>query len=133
MNEYVKASIDARKNSFYNAYNITDENLKNKIEELFNQIEELGKTCSDASDFEAKFSSIPLNQEYINLFTEVAITSSSVTYESNTEVQSDNDYVKDEINSELKYQADSLTQDLRRELHQEAYDKVRIYQLLVML
>ena len=126
MNEIVKASIDGRKAAFYSAYNITDESLKNKIEELFNRINTFGEGYTDAGSFEAAFASSPLNQEYIDLFTAVATTSTPITYESSpTDVKSDEDYIKDEINSEIKYQADSLSQPLRRKAYQETYDAAR--------
>ena len=67
MNEYVKNSIDARKQSFYTAYEITDKDIENKIEDLFKKICEFGETCSDAMDFENKFQSSELNNEYINI------------------------------------------------------------------
>lgn len=126
MDSIVKSSIDARKNAFTNSYNITDESLIKKIDDLFVRINELGESCKDATEFETAFASSPLNQEYINLFTEIATTSTPITYESNnTDVKSDDDYIKEEIDSELRYQADSLSQPIRRELHQEAYDKAR--------
>lgn len=126
MNEIVKASIDGRKAAFYNAYNITDETLKNKIEDLFSRINTFGEDYSDSASFEAAFAFSPFNQEYIDLFTEVATTMAPITYESNTsEVKSDDDYIKDEINSELKYQAESLTQPMRRKAYQETYDAAR--------
>ena len=40
MNEYVKNSIDARKQSFYTAYDITDKDIESKIEDLFKKIYE---------------------------------------------------------------------------------------------
>ena len=125
MNDIVKSSIEARRNAFTNAYNITDEALIKKISELFNRINELGESCSDASEFETKFASSQLNQEYMDLFTEVATSSTPIIYESTSSVKSDEDYIKEEIDSELKYQADSLSQPIRRELNQKAYDKVR--------
>ena len=71
MNEYVKGSIDGRRMAFSSAYELTDV-YKKKVDELFKKIEEFGKDCSDAMDFETKFMASPLNTEYTNLFTEVS-------------------------------------------------------------
>ena len=62
MNEYVKQSIDGRRMAFSSSYELTDV-YKKKVDELFNRIEELGKECTDAMDFETKFMSSPLNME----------------------------------------------------------------------
>ena len=71
MDEYVKQSIDARKNAFSAAYEINAE-MQKKIDALFVKIEELGTTCKDVTEFEAKFAASPLNQQYMDLFTEIA-------------------------------------------------------------
>jgi hypothetical protein len=126
MNEYVKMSIDARKNAFFNAYEITNDSIKNKIEDLFNRINEFGSTCSDAQDFETKFASSPLNTEYINLFTEVATSCTPITYESEPrDVQTTGEYIMSDIESEARYIADDLSMPARRAARQEAYDKAR--------
>ena len=125
MDSIVKSSIDARKSAFTNAYNITDANLLKKIDDLFIKINELGERCLDASAFETAFASSPLNQEYIDLFTEVASSSTPINYESNNDVKSDEEYLEDEINSELKYQVDSLTQPIKGELYRKAYADAR--------
>ncbi|MBR2658393.1 hypothetical protein IKD57_00655 [Candidatus Saccharibacteria bacterium] len=74
MDKYVKQSIDARKNAIFAAYNV-DDAMNKKIEALFSEIEKLGKEAKDAGDFEAKFAASPLNQKYLDLFTEVATNS----------------------------------------------------------
>lgn len=76
MNEYVKMSIDGRKNAVLSAYDLS-ETEKKKLDELFANIEALGESCSDAGDFEAKFATSSLNTEYMNLFTEFATTKQS--------------------------------------------------------
>lgn len=126
MNEIVKNSIETRKQAFTCAYNITDQLLIKKIDDLFNRINELGEGCEDAAEFETKFASSQLNQEYINLFTEVASTSMPISYQNESaNTKSDEDYIKEEIDSELRYQTDSLTQPVRREINQKAYDAAR--------
>lgn len=122
----VESSIETRKQAFFNAYEISDSELIGKINVLFSKIEEFGKNCSDVMDFESKFASSDLNQEYINLFTEVAQKCTPKTYTSEpVNVKSGKEYIMDDIKSEIKYQADSLTQPMRHELYQETYDKVR--------
>ena len=69
MNENIKASIDSRKNAIFSLYEIVDDS---KINALFKRIEEFGLGCSDAMDFETRFATSELNNEYIALFTELS-------------------------------------------------------------
>lgn len=78
MDEYVKQSIDARKNAIFAAYKV-DDAMNKKIESLFAEIEKLGKEAKNSADFEAKFAASPLNQKYLDLFTEVATNSQPAT------------------------------------------------------
>ena len=71
MDEYIKQSIKARKDAIYNTYKVSPEKAQ-KIDALFKDIEKLGAKCKDASEFETEFSKSPLNQKYMDLFTEVA-------------------------------------------------------------
>ncbi len=127
MNDLVKNSIEARKAAFYNAYNIKDEGIKNQIEELFKRIIEFGESCSDSMDFESKFATSPLNQEYIDLFTKVATACEPITYDTKPDhhIKSDAEQVADDIASELRYQVKDATLPARRIARQEAYDKAR--------
>lgn len=127
MNDMVKNTIDARKNAFYSAYNIVDESLKNKIEELFTRIYESGESCQDAMDFETKFASSPLNQEYINLFTEVASNSEPIQYTGHNQVEakSTSQQVLDEVKSNIDYAIKDATLPARRAARQAAYDTAR--------
>ena len=74
MDKYVKQSIDARKDAIFAAYQVGDEGKK-KVEKLFSEIEKFGADCKDVGDFEAKFAASPLNQKYLDLFTELATIS----------------------------------------------------------
>ena len=74
----MKQSIDARRDAIFNAYNV-GEGEKKKIEAVFAEMEKLGAGCKDAQDFEAKLASSPLNQKYLDLFTEVATNSAPKT------------------------------------------------------
>lgn len=127
MNEYVKYSIDARKSAIYSAYDIQDEELRAKIEDLFSRIEEFGKECQDASDFEAKFAASELNQEYINLFTQIVSKCTPIVKEEvvNPDVQSTGEYVAGEIKDEVDYQLKEMTMPARRAARQRADDIAR--------
>ena len=62
MRDDVKMSIDARCNAITSAYDIKNESLLKKVDDLFKKIEELGKESNDLMDFENKFASSGLNQ-----------------------------------------------------------------------
>lgn len=74
MNEFVKQSIDARKSAIFNAYEVGSAEKK-KVDTLFEKIEELGKNCQEVGEFETEFAKSPFNQEYLDLFTEIATSS----------------------------------------------------------
>ena len=74
MDEYVKQSIDSRKQAIFNTYELNDE-MQKKVDKLFTEIEKLGKSCKDVGEFESEFAKSPLNQQYMDLFTEVAMGS----------------------------------------------------------
>ena len=123
MNEMVKNSIDARKNAIYNTYEITDDKLKKEIDELFDRIYEFGEDIKDQSEFETKFNSSELNQEYINLFTKVAQSSPMVK-----DLKNQNNVVSDVGNmvlDEAEMELDSLTHPMRHQAYQAANDKIR--------
>ena len=115
MNEMVKMSIDGRRNAFFNAYEINDDKIADEINDLFARIEEFGATCKDATEFETTFATSPLNTEYINLFTKVAQTCKPIVYESEpVNVKSDEEYLKEELESEARYQMREATLPARR-------------------
>ncbi|MEE0888382.1 MAG: hypothetical protein U0L97_04190 [Candidatus Saccharimonadaceae bacterium] len=74
MDKYIKQSIDSRKQAIAATYEVSTDAQK-KIDKLFAEIETLGAKCTDVGDFEAKFATSPLNQQYLDLFTEIATTS----------------------------------------------------------
>ena len=74
MDEYIKQSIEGRKNAIGAAYEVSAE-MQKKIDVLFGEIEKLGAKCKDVGDFEAQFAASPLSQKYLDLFTEVATNS----------------------------------------------------------
>ena len=74
MDEYIKQSIEGRKNAIGATYEVSAE-MQKKIDALFDEIEKLGGKCKDVGDFEMKFAASSLNQKYLDLFTEVATNS----------------------------------------------------------
>ncbi len=74
MDEYIKQSIEGRKNTIGATYEVSVE-MQKKIDKLFGEIEKLGAKCKDVGDFEAQFAASSLNQKYLDLFTEVATNS----------------------------------------------------------
>jgi len=71
MDNYIRQSIDARKNAFSASFEISAK-MQEKINSLFVEIEKLGEKCKDVGEFETEFSKSPLNQQYMDLFTEIA-------------------------------------------------------------
>ena len=126
MNEYVKQSIDGRKMAFSTAYELTDA-YKKKVDELFKRIEDFGKDCSDAMDFETKFASSSLNTEYTNLFTEVASNCKYILLPpvERDDIKSDKQVLKDEILSDARYIAREATLPARRKAREEFDKKMR--------
>lgn len=127
MDSLVKNSIDSRKQAFYAAYEIKDQSLIEKVEDLFRRIEKFGESCLDATDFETRFASSSLNQEYIQLFTEIATTCPPITHETPIEsnAKTTGEQVLDEVKDEMEYRAKEATLPMRRIARQQAYDKAR--------
>lgn len=71
MDEYIKQSIEARKNAIETSCKLDAEGKK-KVAEFFDEIKKLGEKCKDVGEFETEFSKSPLNQKYTELFTELA-------------------------------------------------------------
>ena len=71
MHSEIQKSIDTRRSSLFEYYNLPDEAQK-KADELFVRVEQFGSECEDQADFETRFATSLLNTEYINLFTEFA-------------------------------------------------------------
>ena len=71
MDKYVKQSIDVR-SKVIEANCKLDAEGKKKVTELFDEIKKLGEKCKDVGEFETEFSKSPLNQKYMDLFTELA-------------------------------------------------------------
>ena len=78
MDKYIKQSIDARKSAIFNAYEL-GAGEKKKIDAVFAEMEKLGAKCGDAQEFEAELAKSPVNQKYLDLFTEIATNSTPKT------------------------------------------------------
>lgn len=125
MDNGVKATIDARKMAFSNAYELSNE-FDKEIDELFNKIYKFGESCSDAMDFENKFSSSPLNEEYMNLFVKIGTKCPAKKYDSGeTETESNGKKIFDEASSDAKYVMDEITRPARRQARMEMDSKLR--------
>ena len=126
MNDVIKQCIDGRRMAFSSAYELTDV-YKRKVDELFKKIEEFGKDCTDAMDFETKFAASPLNKEYTDLFTEVAQNCKYILPPpvDNPNAKTDAEYYKEEALSDAKYLAKDLTMPARRAAREEFDKKMR--------
>ena len=127
MIEQIKTSIEARKQAFYNAYEIENSKLKEEIENLFKRIEEYANNFNDLLEFETAFATSDLNNEYIALFTKIATTEKSKLPEVKEDEDIENEeekqkgvlgMVADEVKEDVKYR-------VRRKAYTETYDKVR--------
>ena len=115
MDDNIRISIDSKKNAILNTYYIDNNEIDNKIEDLFKRIEEFASTCSDIQDFETKFATSPLNQEYTNIFTEVATKCP-------LKITEDNPIQESSSNNEL---LDDLTHPMKTQLYQKKMDFLR--------
>lgn len=127
MNDLVKQGIDARYASFKNSYIIKDDNIKKRIDDLFQKINFLAEECKDNIEFETKFASSPLNREYIGLFTEIASKCEPIKYEDSDaeNIKTDKEYLMDEVSSDAKYIVSDLTMPARRKARAEFDSKLR--------
>ena len=125
MDSGVKQAIDARHDAFKNAYELSDE-FNDEIESLFKKIYEFGNTCSDAMDFENKFMTSPLNEEYNNLFIKIGSKCPLKKYET-TEVEEESKASKvfNEAASDAKYIADEVSMPARRQARMQMESKLR--------
>jgi hypothetical protein len=126
MNDQIKLSIDGRKAAFANSYELNADAQK-KIDALFKDIEALGKSCTDSADFEAKLAASPLNQRYIDLFTELSQTcKSELTPASDSDIDnspSADDVAADLAKTEAELAIDGAVQHVRGRAYRAAYDK----------
>ena len=115
MDENIKNSIDARKNALSASYDIPT-SMQKKVDNLFKEMENLGKKCKDVSEFETEFAKSPLNQEYLDLFTEIAKSSVAKTVAKGTAVG---------IVGSIADQAKNAVLPTRASVNQKAHDAVQ--------
>ena len=127
MNEYVKLSIQGRKDIFTNNYEIKEKEILEKIDDLFQRIENFGKNFSDTMEFEQGFMASPLNEEYNNLLSEVASKCKFIMKdEFKDELKEDmKKQAKEDIKSEAKYILEDLSMPARRKAREELDSKLR--------
>lgn len=115
MDKIVRQSIDARKAAYANSFEI-DAGTQKKIDALFVEIEKLGEKCKDAGEFEAEFSKSPLNQKYMDLFTEIATKSATKNAAKGAAAGAVQSAAKQALRNVVP---------TRAAVHQKAYDEVR--------
>jgi hypothetical protein len=123
MDEYTRNSIDIRKKTIDDYYLIPDD-VKTEVEDLFKEMEALGESCSDVSEFETKFAAGPLNERYMSIFAKLKPNPAAVAgamKDSVKERWSDPKQVASDIADETEYVLKSAMQPLRH----EAYEKRR--------
>lgn len=121
MDSQIKQSIEARKNAI-EANCKLDAEGKKKVTELFGEIEKLGAKYKDVDEFEKEFTNNPLNQEYINLFSELATKFASAgTAVAKSVAKGGLSGVADRALEQVK----QATLPTRAEINQKAYDAVR--------
>ena len=65
----IQKSIDTRRAAFTDYYQLPAKALT-KLDELFGRIEEFGAQFTDQTEFEKKFAESPLQQEYMQMFSD---------------------------------------------------------------
>ena len=96
MDNIIKQSIEGRKNAIFSSYEVTDKVMIDKIDDLFKRINDFGEKYNDVGSFESDFTSSSLNNEYINIFTELAMKGVSNSMPSVGEM------VADRVGTEIK-------------------------------
>ncbi len=115
MDQYIKNSIDARRNALSASYSIPT-SMQKKVDNLFKDIEELGKKCKDVSEFEAEFAKSQLNQQYLDLFTEIAKSSVAKAVAKGAAI---------DVAESMANQAIRTVLPTRAAVHQKASDEMR--------
>jgi hypothetical protein len=128
MDKLIKQSIDARKNAFSASYKV-DAEMQKKIDALFVEIDKLGEKCKDAGEFEAEFQKSPLNQKYLDLFTEIATKCTPNMAAPKVDTSDIGKTVAGGVAAgALESAADDVLRKVvptRAAVHQKAYDEVR--------
>ncbi len=127
MDEYIRNSIEARKKSIDDYYDIP-EDMAGEVEAVFAGMYELGESSFDVGDFEAKLATSPINEAYMGLFARLTVRPSVVSDAMKQSVKmrlEDKEQVKEDIADELRYAADRLAQPLRHQAYEARRDWAR--------
>ena len=128
MDKMIKQSIDSRKNAFSASYKVDAETQK-KIDVLFAEINKLGEKCKDVGEFETEFQKSPLNQKYLDLFTEIATKCAPNTTAPKVDTSGIGKTIAGGVAAgALESAADDALRKVvptRAAVHQKAYDEVR--------
>ena len=128
MDKLIKQSIDARKNAFSASYKV-DAEMQKKIDALFAEIDKLGEKCKDVGEFETEFQKSPLNQNYLDLFTEIATKCAPNTAAPKVDTSGIGKTIAEGVAAgALESVADDAIRKVvptRAAVHQKAYDEVR--------
>ena len=120
MDEYIRNSINARKASITDYYTIPDD-VKGEVDGVFARMEELGEEASDVAEFEQKLAASPVNEEYMGLFAKLTVKKEVVAGAMKESLKlraEDKDLVKEDIESDLKYAAERMSQPIRHEAYE---------------
>ena len=118
MDDIIKSSIESRRNAIFSTYNVKDSGNLKTIEDYFKKVEEFAKDCKDINDFETKFMSSTLSQEYTNIFVQLSQTETTNDGVAPSVVENDEYTMQDELK-------DDIERGIRRRARQEVYDKAR--------
>ena len=128
MDKLIKQSIDARKNAFSASYKV-DAEMQKIIDALFAEIDKLGEKCKDVGEFEAEFQKSPFNQQYLDLFTEIATKCAPNTVAPKVDTSGiDKTIAGGVVAGALESAADDALRRVaptRAAVHQKAYDAAR--------
>ena len=128
MDDLIKNSINSRKESIFNVYDVKDKKLLKEIDDLFDKMNDLGKQSKDLMDFETKLASSPLNQEYIDLFSKIAQSSNLILKDDDierTEVKTDAEELAEDVADEARYRMKEATLPARRIAREHVEGKLR--------
>lgn len=114
MNDIKTCCIDSRRTAIASTYTGKDEKILSMIDDFFNRLEEFAKECKDVTDFETKFQSSPLSQEYNALFTKVM----GGGIDTKSEVRDAAKYAVEDV-------ADSISLRARRETREQVESELR--------
>ena len=126
MKDDVKLCVESRKNVVVTSFELTSD-LNKQLDELFERIIKLAETCSNAQDFETKFMSSELNQEYTDLYTDIAQSCKCKTIQKveDPDEPSKGQKVFDEASSDAKYLAREISMPARRQARMKMDSKLR--------